>query len=186
MTAPIDGTVVQRHLGPGQWLGADTAEPAYTIADLSTVWLIGIARGRRTSLFCTWARAWRSLSTHCRAVTSRPALRAWPTRLTLGHDAWRYVPELQSADGALKPGMQASLRITLAEAKPAIGVPASALLGRGGEAAVWLVLGGDRIGLRQVRLGIRVGEEVEIVDGLRPGERIVIGGALFLDRLRMA
>jgi len=33
---------------------------------------------------------------------------------------------------------------------------------------------------------MRVGEEVEIVDWLRPGELIVTGGALFLDRLRMA
>jgi len=29
-------------------------------------------------------------------------------------------------------------------------------------------------------------EEVEIVDGLKPGELIVTGGALFLARLRMA
>ena len=82
--------------------------------------------------------------------------------------------------------MQASLRITLAEAKPVIGVSASALLERGGESSRLAGLGEDRIGLRQVRLGIRVGEEVEIVDGLRPGELIVTGGALFLDRLRMA
>ena len=33
---------------------------------------------------------------------------------------------------------------------------------------------------------MRVGEEVEIVDWLRPGELIVTGGAQFLDRLRMA
>jgi cobalt-zinc-cadmium efflux system membrane fusion protein len=93
--------------------------------------------------------------------------------------------ELQAPDGALKPGMQASLRIALGEVRRAVGVPVGALLGGGAEVAVWLALGEDRIRLRRVRLGTRLGDEVEIIEGLKPGERIVTGGALFLDRPRL-
>ena len=185
MTAPIDGTVVQRHLGPGQWLGADTAEPAYTIADLSTVWLIGMAR----EADLPFLRLGQSLEVVVDALPGR----RFKARITRLADAFNsrtrrleVCAELQSAGGALKPGMQASLRITLAEAKPVIGVPASALLGVVERQPSGWFTGEDRIGLRQVRLGIRAGEEVEIVDGLRPGELIVTGGGLFLDRLRMA
>ena len=39
ITAPIDGTVVARKVGPGQYVKADSGEALYTIADLSTVWL---------------------------------------------------------------------------------------------------------------------------------------------------
>ena len=37
--APIDGTVIARKIGPGQYLRNDTGEALYTIADLSTMWL---------------------------------------------------------------------------------------------------------------------------------------------------
>jgi cobalt-zinc-cadmium efflux system membrane fusion protein len=185
VTAPIDGTVVQRRLGPGQWLGADTMEPAYTIADLSTVWLIGMARDADIPLL----RLGQSLEAIVDALPGR-VFEARITRLATNLDPrtrrLEICAELQAPDGALKPGMQASLRIALGEARRAVGVPAGALLGGGAEAAVWLAIGEDRIGLRRVRLGIRLGDEVEIVEGLKPGERIVTGGALFLGRPRMA
>src|SRR5579883_1483002 len=39
ITAPIDGTVVSRKIGPGQYVRADNTDPLYLIADLSTMWL---------------------------------------------------------------------------------------------------------------------------------------------------
>ncbi len=39
ITAPIDGTVISRKVGPGQYVKADSGEALYTIADLSTMWL---------------------------------------------------------------------------------------------------------------------------------------------------
>jgi membrane fusion protein, heavy metal efflux system len=185
VTAPTDGTVVQRRLGPGQWLGADTTGPAYTIADLSTVWLIGMAREADIPLL----RLGQSLEAAVDALPGR-VFEARITRLATNLDPrtrrLEICAELQAPEGALKPGMQASLRVALGEARRAVGVPADALLGGGAEAAVWLALGEDRIGLRRVRLDIRLGDEVEIIEGLKPGERVVTGGALFLDRPRIA
>ena len=39
ITAPIDGTVISRKVGPGQYVKADSGEALYMIADLSTMWL---------------------------------------------------------------------------------------------------------------------------------------------------
>ena len=39
ITAPIDGTVISRKVGPGQYVKADSGEALYVIADLSTMWL---------------------------------------------------------------------------------------------------------------------------------------------------
>ena len=39
ISAPIDGTVIARKVGPGQYVRNDPGEALYTIADLSTVWL---------------------------------------------------------------------------------------------------------------------------------------------------
>jgi cobalt-zinc-cadmium efflux system membrane fusion protein len=42
--APIAGTVVQRHAGPGQYVNAGAADPLFVIGDLSTVWLLANVR----------------------------------------------------------------------------------------------------------------------------------------------
>src|SRR5581483_12197299 len=44
VTAPIDGVVTDRQVGPGQYLQAGGATPVYTIGDLSTVWLVAEVR----------------------------------------------------------------------------------------------------------------------------------------------
>ncbi len=42
--APISGTVVQRKVGPGQYVNAGASDPVFVIGDLSTVWLIAFVR----------------------------------------------------------------------------------------------------------------------------------------------
>src|SRR3954453_5791640 len=39
INAPIDGTVIGRKIGPGQYVRTDVADALYSIADLSTMWL---------------------------------------------------------------------------------------------------------------------------------------------------
>ena len=39
INAPIDGTVIARKVGPGQYVRSDSGDPLYSIADLSTMWL---------------------------------------------------------------------------------------------------------------------------------------------------
>jgi cobalt-zinc-cadmium efflux system membrane fusion protein len=42
--APISGTVVQRKIGPGQYVSAGASDPVFVIGDLSTVWLTAFVR----------------------------------------------------------------------------------------------------------------------------------------------
>ncbi|MFX8477582.1 efflux RND transporter periplasmic adaptor subunit, partial [Acinetobacter baumannii] len=42
--APIGGTIVQRKVGPGQYIGNGSSDPVFVIGDLSTVWLIAYVR----------------------------------------------------------------------------------------------------------------------------------------------
>src|SRR6476469_6476928 len=44
--APIAGTVVQRKIGPGQYVNAGASDPVYVIGDLSTVWMTAFVRDR--------------------------------------------------------------------------------------------------------------------------------------------
>src|SRR6202012_2476354 len=44
VVAPIAGTVVQRKVGPGQYISSGASDPVFVIGDLSTVWLVGYVR----------------------------------------------------------------------------------------------------------------------------------------------
>ena len=48
--SPIAGTVVQRKIGPGQYISAGASDPVFVIGDLSTVWLTAFVRETEASL----------------------------------------------------------------------------------------------------------------------------------------
>ena len=74
---------------------------------------------------------------------------------------------------APRPGVTARVvfPISPAGAAPALRIPAQALVQRGEVSGVY-VLEANRIALRQVRVGRRDAEEVEIIAGIKPGEKI--------------
>jgi multidrug efflux pump subunit AcrA (membrane-fusion protein) len=72
---------------------------------------------------------------------------------------------------------------------PAISVPADAILDSGLKKTVFVDNGNGIFEPREVATGWRMGSRVEIVNGLKPGERIVISGNFLIDsesRLEMA
>lgn len=181
VTAPIGGTVTQRRVGPGQWLSTGAADPVFTIADLSTMWLVAAVRELDAPLI----RTGQPVKVTVGALPDRE-FDARITATSVGLDPvtrrMTVRAEVQDPDRLLKPEMFATFRITVGEEQRAVAVPVNALIYRGPEASVWVALDANRFMLRRVKPGIRAGDMVEVTDGLKPGERVVTGGALFIDR----
>ena len=78
--------------------------------------------------------------------------------------------------------MFANFRISVGAAAQSPAVPASAVIFRGSEANVWLALPEGRFILRRITPGIRSGDVIQARDGVQAGDRLVTGGALFMDR----
>jgi multidrug efflux pump subunit AcrA (membrane-fusion protein) len=94
--------------------------------------------------------------------------------------ASRTVPvifEMSRPDPALKIGMAVQAQIHAGETVQAPAVPAAALVDDAGLATVYVQRDGETFERRVVRTGLRDGEWVQVVDGLAPGERVVIRGA---------
>lgn len=182
IAAPIGGVVVDRQVGPGQFLQAGSGTPVFTIADPSTVWLLanvreadaGIVRlGQavevRVPAYPT--RAFKARVTYVAALVD-PVTHRLPVRA-----------EIDNHDAALKPEMFANFRILTSAATDSPAVPESAVVYEGDAAHVWVLSGDGLLSFRAIRTGRNNDGLVEVLDGLKPGERIVTKGGLFIDQV---
>jgi RND family efflux transporter MFP subunit len=80
-----------------------------------------------------------------------------------------------NGNGRLKPGFFATARIEEAGQRPGILVPAAAIRTVSGTARVFII-NGDRVEERIVMTGQPAGDRVEVVSGVKTGERIAASG----------
>ena len=181
IVSPIAGVVVDREVGPGQYAQSGASTPVYTIADLSTVWLVANVREADSG----HVQRGQSVEVHVLAYPDRLfKARVVYVAPTIDPNTHRLMVRavIENADGALKPEMFANFRILTSAAGDSPAVPEGAVVYEGESAHVW-VLGKDQsLVIRPIRVG-RVSEGfVEVVDGLKPGENVVTKGSLFIDR----
>lgn len=181
--APIDGVVASRTVAVGQYLSAATAASAFIITDPRSVYLIAqvpesasaqVHLGDAVSV-TTPAYPGRTFAARINNIGAAldPATHRLPVRATIGNP-----------DGALKPQMFASFIIRdNGHRNGGIGaaIPASAVIHEGDGARVWVAGPGRVLRARSVQLGSTSGGFVEVMQGLRPGERIVTSGAIFVN-----
>jgi membrane fusion protein, heavy metal efflux system len=176
--APIAGTVVEKLITPGQLIQAGTT-PCFTVADLSSVWVmanvfegdLGAVRRGETAL-----------------VTTNTASDTFPGRVD-------YVADLvdpstkATAVRVVVPNRARLLRrdmlvrVTIRALTPSTGllVPVAAVLRDDENLPFVYVVDSGRFGRRRVDLGGRVDDRYEIASGLKSGESVVTDGALFLE-----
>jgi cobalt-zinc-cadmium efflux system membrane fusion protein len=173
--------VVDRQIGPGQYAQSGAATPVYTIADLSSVWLVAnvreadAARVQRGQSVEVHVLAYPDRAFSARVVYVAPTIDPGTHRLTV-----RAV--IDNPDGALKPEMFASFVILTSQADQSPAVPESAVVYEGESAHVWVVQPNDTLAVRPIRTGRTNDAFVEVLEGLKAGDRVVTRGGLFIDR----
>jgi membrane fusion protein, heavy metal efflux system len=85
--------------------------------------------------------------------------------------------ELGNAKAALRVGQAVRLHVETARTEEAIAVPDSAILEEGGQPVAFVQLSGETFEKRELTLGIRDGNFVQVLRGLSDGERVVTHGA---------
>jgi cobalt-zinc-cadmium efflux system membrane fusion protein len=182
--SPISGVVIQRQAGVGQYLqsaasGATT--PLFSISDLSSVWLVANVREADAGEMRLGAPiAAKTLAFPDRLFEGRvrfvaPVIDPATRRLTVR-------AEIPNPGGLLRPQMYAQMSVGSGPVQTAPAVPEDAVLYEGDTARVWVVQpNGKSLASRQIKVGRLHDGLVEVLSGLTPGERVVSGGALFVD-----
>jgi cobalt-zinc-cadmium efflux system membrane fusion protein len=179
--SPIGGTVVQRKIGPGQYINSGASDPAFVIGDLSTVWLTAFVRESEAADvkpgqdidFTVLALPGRMFKARVDYVAAAidPSTRRLLVRATI-----------DNKEGLFKPEMFANVTIYAGEDHPAAGVPKQALIYEGARVRLWVANADKSIELREVETGLANGNLVEVRTNLKAGEKVITKGSLFIDR----
>ena len=180
IVSPISGVVTARNANPGQVVDQSQETPwnMMTISNTRSVWVEGdiyeqdlasVAEGQPVAIQVD-AVPGRTFSGRVRhiAPTLDPKTRAVKVRA-----------EIANPDNLLKDGMFAEMTIVTGHTHAAPVVPLAAVQHDADSDYVYVASGG-KYTRRNVTVGAQTGGRSVITSGLRPGERVVTQGALFL------
>jgi RND family efflux transporter MFP subunit len=175
--APISGFVMERNAFPSQRVTPDTV--LYTVADLSTVWVmadvfeyeaVNIHLNQPATLTLAYlpGRAFHGRVSYILPQLD-PATRTLKVRVEFANPGY-----------ALKPDMYGEVELQTGGARRLV-VPQSAVLNSGDRQTVFVDRGNGYFEPRAVKIGEQLNGRIEILSGLKAGERVVISGTFLMD-----
>lgn len=178
--APFGGVVTKYDLAEGEVVGSD--REIFTIADLSTVWVQADVYEKDI------ASIRKNLAVKV-TVDAFPG-QIFPGRITYISDVLdpktrttKVRCEVVNPSGRLKLDMFATISIPTPQGRTATMVPSSAIQQFDDQAAVFVALSATEFERRNVTLGVREGDWVEITSGLKAKETVVTTGSFDLKSL---
>lgn len=174
---PLSGIVIEKMVQEGQYV--NVGEPLFSVADLSTVWVEAevyenefpfVKVGQRVEI--------ESQSYPGKTFTGQvtfiypfldPKTRTVKARITI-----------PNPDMKLKPEMFVTVHIK-APLGNALTIPVTALMDTGKRQVVWIEGKPGVFVPRDVKIGARVDDKVQIMSGLKAGERIAVSGGYLID-----
>jgi Cu(I)/Ag(I) efflux system membrane fusion protein len=176
--SPAAGVVTEKKAVQG--MRFTPGETLYQVANVSSVWVVADVPEQDIAFVKTGARA----TIHVEAYPERefvgtvsyiyPSLKAEtrsvPVRL-----------ELANPGGLLKPAMYARIELAIGGRGNVLAVPRPAVIDSGTRRVAVVDLGDGRFESREVKTGTRGEDYVEILEGLKEGERVVVAGNFLLD-----
>ncbi len=152
----------------------------YQIADLSSVWVMADVYEQDIALVRTGSKAKVSISAYPGQnfegtityvyPTLKPETRTVPVRL-----------EMANPRQLLKPAMFAEVELPVGGKGKVLTVPISAVIDSGTRQIVLVQLAEGRFEPREVKLGSRTDDYVEVMEGVKEGEAVVVSANFLID-----
>ena len=178
--APIGGTVVERSANAG--LNLEVGTPIFTIADLSSVWVVGELYEQDFARVRLGTKALVTIPGSPEPVSG--AVSYIDPQVSAATRTGKVRMELPNPGQLMRIGMYVDLQLSAA-GPPARGtgvtVPKSAVQTVGDQAVVYVKAAAPgQFSERTVTLGSATGQQVQVIAGLSPGESVVVAGSFFL------
>lgn len=179
--APFDGVVTRRfvHVGEAVQSGPPTPQPLIALAALDALRVDVVVPQGAVDAIRASQHASVVLDDGRRVAAAKVTVFPYADPAT---HSFRVRVELPAGRTGLYPGMTVKVAFAVGAATRLL-VPVSALVRRGELSGVYVIGTDHSVGLRQLRLGHRFGDQVEVLAGLAAGERIAVdpeAAALYL------
>jgi Cu(I)/Ag(I) efflux system membrane fusion protein len=179
--SPVGGFVSEKKAMQG--MRFMPGEALYQISDLSSVWVVADVFEQDIASVRTGARAQVKINAYPDKVFDAALTYVYPTL----NAETRTVPvrlELANPGGLLKPGMFAQVELSVGGKGRVVTVPVSAVLDSGSRQIVLVQVGkaGDgRFEPREVHIGARSDNYLEVLHGVQEGEQVVVSANFLID-----
>lgn len=175
--SPVSGYVVDRNALPNMYVQRETK--VYTITDFSTVWVYAAVFQDEIGAIQVGDRAEFAVDAYPGSSFAGRVDYIWPQLDTATRTA-RVRIAFDNRDGRLKPGMygRVTLRVGMGERTV---IPAGGVLRTGTRNVAFVDRGGGYLVPTYVELGPRVGDDLVVLRGLSPGQRIVTSANFLID-----
>lgn len=178
LRSPVAGIVTEKKAVQG--MRFMPGETLYQVTDLSAVWVLADVPEREIGQIRVGAPAKVQVDAYPGQAFAGKVAYVYPTL----NAETRTVPvriELANPGLRLKPAMFAAVELAVGGEQPVLAVPASAVLDSGTRRLVFVQVGEGRFEPREVKLGARGDEQVEVLDGVRAGEAVVVAANFLID-----
>jgi RND family efflux transporter MFP subunit len=175
--SPARGYVIEKAAVKG--MRVTPGQTLYRVADLSLVWVEADIYEQDVALARVGQRATVTLDAYPGEPLTGRAIYVYPF-VEPNSRTVKVRFQFPNASGRLKPGMYADIDIQ-GSGGMGLTVPSDAVLDSGAEQVVFVAEGDGRFTPRQVTVGRRLGDRVEILQGLAEGQQVAAGATFFLD-----
>ncbi len=176
--SPVAGIVTEKKALQG--MRFMPGEMLYQVADLSSVWVLADVFEQDIGLVKPGAKAKVTINAYPGQVFEGDITYVYPTLKAETRTAQVRI-ELPNRGQLLKPGMFAQVELGVAGSGNAVTVPVSAVIDSGTRRIVLVQAKEGRFEPREVKLGARSDNYVEVLDGVKEGEQVVVAANFLID-----
>lgn len=179
VTTPVGGVVLEKTVTQGE--GVNSEKALFTVADLSTLWVVidvyekdisrlRIGTGVKVSVTAFPDKVFKGKISYIGDVVDEKT-RTEKARVTI-----------DNSGGMLKPGMFASVltEATTGGTERLMAVPEEAVLVEGTKRYIFVQLAPEKFKKRDIEVGRMIGKRMEVTSGLKEGETVAVKGAFIL------
>lgn len=177
LRAPIDGCITQRKSTVGELIGKDTE--VYTISDPADLWVLAEVKERDIGAIQVGQEAGFTLLAYPNE-TFHGKVVLLGNRVETESRTLEVRIEVNNADGRLKSGMFADVEIATTALHDVLVISDVALQSLDEEQIVFVALSDTKFERRTVKIGMEQRGRMQVLEGLKEGERVVTEGSFIL------
>jgi len=176
--SPVSGIVTEKKAVQG--MRFMPGEVLYQVADLSAVWIVADVFEQDIGQVKLGAKTQIRINAYPGKVFEGAITYVYPT-LKAETRTVSVRMELPNPGQLLKPGMFAQMELAIGAKTQVVTVPVSAVIDSGTRRIVLVQLKEGRYEPREVKLGARSDDYVEVLEGVQDGERVVVAANFLID-----